>query len=89
MQAKDIFDQAVLLEPGETIVIPTTSPAAMNSLRSALARQRMLWRNAVNPEDDVLIRRVTEGGSTKVIIERVDTQPPIIKTKVDGTEEVL
>ena len=86
MQAKDLFDQAVLLDPGEYIEVPAVNPEELNSLRSSLAYQRTKWREAVNPDGDILISRK---GQSRLILQKIDSRPPAVKHKLDGSVEVL
>ena len=61
MNAKEIFDTAVCLSPGEKLVVSFNTKQQRESMRVMLSRERLKFKQANNKEDIIYTRTETEG----------------------------
>ncbi|MHA1481908.1 MAG: hypothetical protein ACTSQA_00535 [Candidatus Heimdallarchaeaceae archaeon] len=54
---KDLFDQAMMLEVGEQLIIPAFNIRHRESIRSTMYKERMKWQKACKTDEDILISR--------------------------------
>lgn len=76
MAARDIFDKAVELTQGETLLIPCYDSRQQESMRVSLAYQRRYFLDKSEANFDIIVHKVTQNGRPFISLTkspRIDT----------------
>ena len=84
MKAKDIFDRALTLEPGQHIEVPCYDKNQQDSMRVMLSRERSRLLDK-SPPFDILIRSTTKQEIHFLILSKVPRISSIVVVDEDGT----
>ena len=68
---KEIFDKAILIEDGETFIIPCHNEGHMESVRVMLSRQRKMFLENTSTTFDIVIRREKKYDNFLVSLQKV------------------
>lgn len=71
MSAKEIFDKAMLLKPGQTLLIPCHDYKQQESLRVSLAYQRRTFLNSTDTGFDIVAQKLSQNGKPFVSITKM------------------
>lgn len=80
-----LFDQAISMEPGSKIVIPTSSFEQAERLRTGLYRERAKWERVAGEDCTIIISRVkgTDGAYNIILAKEEEFEAPLLINK-DG-----
>jgi hypothetical protein len=70
MSAKEVFDRAITLKEGETLLVPCHDHRQQESLRVALAYQRRAFLSQADTNFDIISSKVTREGKPFVAISK-------------------
>ena len=82
--AKQVFDEAIELKPGQSILFSTSSRGHMNSLRVLLSRERKRFLERINPEFDIIISTKVISSNYHVIITKSPLPSAPVLISSDG-----
>jgi hypothetical protein len=71
MSAKEIFDKAIQLPQGDTLLVPCNDFRQQESLRVALAYHRRLWLGNSGAEFDLIVNKFSREAKTFISIVKV------------------
>ena len=71
MSAKDIFDRAITLNPGDTLLIPCHDTRQQESMRVSLAYQRRVFLGSAKVGFDIIASKVTKEGKPFISIAKM------------------
>lgn len=71
MGAKDIFDKAILLKPGQSLLVPCHDLRQQESLRVGLAIQRRHFLASTDTDFDIISSKVTKAGKPFISLSRL------------------
>ena len=89
MSAKDIFDRAVMLKPGQTMLVPCHDFKQQESLRVSLAYQRRTFLNSTDVNFDVVASKVQRGGKPFVAVCKLPRIDTALIIEEDGKVETI
>ncbi|MFA5543039.1 MAG: hypothetical protein WDA47_04645 [Bacilli bacterium] len=88
--AKSLFDQAVRITPGQSVLVKCQTKGRMNSLRVLLARERKRFMAVAQPDFDLSIRTKIDVSGFYVIIDKIPPMPaPVVIDQAGNIVEEL
>ena len=85
MATKDIFDKAITLEEGETLLVPCHDTRHQESLRVGLSYQRRTFLDQASADFDIIVSKVRQNNQLFVALRKVPRITSGIIVAEDGT----
>lgn len=89
MSAKDIFDKAITLKPGQTLLVPCHDYKQQESLRVSLAYQRKVFLSSADVAFDILSSKVSKNGKPFVSLTKLPRIETGFIVEEDGQVETI
>lgn len=89
MSAKEIFDKALTIKPGQTLLVPCHDFKQQESLRVSLAYQRRMFLQTSGIDFDIIASKVTKGGKPFVSLTKMPRIETGFLVEEDGKVETV
>ena len=88
MSAKEVFDKAITLQDGESLLVPCNDLRQQESLRVSLAYHRRLYLDRSSANFDILVSKTLQEGRAFISLSKVPRITSGFIVSKDGTARV-